>query len=105
MIEIERGSREGAEHGSVSLFIEPATNTEQLVSIRPVIVSFTQPPRVALCPRSAKWSSPLEFFPPPFFHGLLRASIGYDDLPLFLFPIFSSQGWPTSAASSPFSAS
>lgn len=40
--------------GRFALFIEPATNTKQLVSIRPVIVSFTQPLRVAAPARSGR---------------------------------------------------
>ncbi|KYM86847.1 hypothetical protein ALC53_03770, partial [Atta colombica] len=39
------------EKGPTGLFIEPATNIEQLVSIRPVIATFTQPLSYPL----AKW--------------------------------------------------
>lgn len=41
----------GEEKEPTSLFIEPATNIEQLVSIRPVIAAFTQPLSYPL----AKW--------------------------------------------------
>ncbi|KYN36475.1 hypothetical protein ALC56_09436, partial [Trachymyrmex septentrionalis] len=55
--EDEGGGAVGAERereeekGPTGLFIEPATNIEQLVSIRPVIATFTQPLSYPL----AKW--------------------------------------------------